>query len=60
MPCRIKNYYEFSGVGKPEKLTTDHNSNGQYDEDDGDCWEDVNDNENYDLSAGRSRPGWRK
>jgi len=53
----LKNYYEFSGVGKPEKLTSDNNGNGQFDEDDGDCWEDVNDNDTYDVSAGRSGLG---
>lgn len=53
----VKNYYEFSGVGKPEKLTTDQNGNGEFDFDDGDCWEDLNDNGSFDLDAGRSGLG---
>ena len=49
----LKSYAEFSGVGKPEKLTNDVNQNGQYDEEDNDCWEDLNDNGVYDLAGGR-------
>jgi Flp pilus assembly pilin Flp len=53
----MKNYYQFSGIGKPEKLTTDHNGNGEYDEDDADCFEDLNENGTYDVSAGRDGKG---
>lgn len=48
----LKSYFEFSDVGNPETLMTDHNGNGQYDEDDGDCWEDFNDNGEFDIDAG--------
>ena len=50
-----RNYYQFSGINKPEKLITDVNNNGQYDA--GDCWEDLNPNGNYDISPGRSGIG---
>ena len=53
----IKNFAEFSGIGKPEKLTTDVNGDGQFDEDDGDCWKDLNGNGLYDSIAGRSGIG---
>ncbi len=44
-------YFDFSGIGNPEKLLTDFNKNGIYDELDGDCFEDRNSNGDYDLSA---------
>jgi Flp pilus assembly pilin Flp len=50
-----KSYYQFSGIGKPEKLIDDKNGNGQYDP--GDCWEDLNPNGVYDTSPGRSGVG---
>ena len=50
-----RNYYQFSGIGKPEKLVTDQNGNGQYDT--GDCWEDLNPNGAYDSTPGRSGYG---
>lgn len=53
----IKNFEDFSGIGKPEKLTTDVNGNGQFDETDGDCWKDLNGNGSYDTSAGRDGIG---
>jgi len=46
------NFYDFSGVGDAEKLTTDHNDNGEYDEDDEDCFEDFNDNGDFDTDGG--------
>ncbi|MBC7985650.1 MAG: pilus assembly protein [Sphingomonadaceae bacterium] len=46
------NFYEFSGVGDAEKLTTDHNENGEYDEDDEDCFEDFNENGEFDEDGG--------
>ncbi len=54
---KIRNYYEFSGVGKPEKLTYDANGNGEFDFDDADCWQDLNDNGSFDLDAGRDGLG---
>jgi len=50
-----KSYYDFSGVGKPEKLTSDNDGDGVYD--DGDCWEDLNPNGEYDVSPGRDGIG---
>ena len=50
-----RNFYEFSGVGRSEKLVTDHNNNGVYDT--GDCWEDLNENGRYDSNAGRDGMG---
>ncbi|MGP1283253.1 MAG: TadE/TadG family type IV pilus assembly protein [Parasphingopyxis sp.] len=51
------NFYEFSGVGNAEKLLTDVNGNGQYDAADGDCFEDINSNGAFDLSAGAGGQG---
>lgn len=45
-----KSYYNYSGIGQPEKLTTDNNGNGLYDP--GDCWEDSNPNGVYDAQQG--------
>lgn len=50
-----RNFYDFSGVGRSEKLITDHNENGVYDE--GDCFEDLNENGAYDEDAGREGLG---
>ena len=50
-----QNFYQFSGVGRSEKLTTDHNHNGQYDT--GDCWEDLDADGTFDTSAGRTGLG---
>lgn len=52
-----KNFYEFSGIGNPEKVMTDVNGNGQFDPDDGDCFEDLNENGAYDTDAGREGIG---
>ena len=53
----ISNFYDFSGVGNPEKLLTDVDDDGVYDADDNDCFEDLNDNGAYDLDTGRSGVG---
>ena len=50
-----KNFYQFSGVGRSEKLITDYNGNGKYDT--GDCFVDLNGNGSFDASAGRSGVG---
>ncbi|WFL76641.1 pilus assembly protein [Altererythrobacter arenosus] len=52
-----KSFFEFSDIGNPEKLMTDVNRNGQFDEEDGDCWEDANDNGEYDTDAGTEGRG---
>lgn len=50
-----KSYFQFSGIGKPEKLTSDVNGNNQYDA--GDCWEDQNPNGTYDTEQGEEGVG---
>jgi len=52
-----QSYFEFSQVGKPETLMTDVNDNGEFDAEDGDCWEDANGNGEYDMDAGASGKG---
>jgi hypothetical protein len=51
------NFYDFSGIGNPEKLMTDENENGQYDESDGDCFADLDEDGEYDTDTGRSGIG---
>ena len=51
------NYYDFAGIGNPEKIVTDVDTDGTYDEDDGDCFEDINANGEFDLDAGRTGRG---
>lgn len=56
----ITNFYNFSGIGRSEKLITDHNGNGQYDP--GDCWQNLDYEEEgsdpqFDLDAGRDGVG---
>lgn len=53
----IQNFASFSGIGKPEKLTTDVNGNGSFDESDGDCWSDLDGDGLYDAIAGRAGVG---
>ena len=49
------NYYQYSGIGKPEKLTTDGNSNGEWDP--GDCYQDLNNDGIWNKVAGRDGLG---
>lgn len=51
----VKSYYDFEGIGKPEKLVNDKNGNGLYDP--GDCWEDSNTNGAYDSDSGEAGIG---
>lgn len=51
----IRSFFDFSGVGRSEKLITDYNSNGSYDP--GDCFSDLNNNGAFDESAGREGIG---
>jgi len=51
------NFYDFSGIGNPEKLMTDVNENGQYDESDGDCFADLDEDGEYDTDTGREGIG---
>lgn len=52
---RIRNYFDFAGVGRSEKLVTDYNGNGRYDP--GDCFIDLNENRVFDTNAGREGVG---
>jgi Flp pilus assembly pilin Flp len=45
-----QSYYQFSGVGKPEKILTDTAPLGAYNK--GDCWEDSKPNGVYDANQG--------
>jgi Flp pilus assembly protein TadG len=51
------NFYDFSGIGNPEKLMTDVNANGEYDAADNDCFSDLNENGKYDSDTGRDGIG---
>jgi Flp pilus assembly protein TadG len=51
------NFYDFSGIGNPEKLMTDVNGNGQYDAADKDCFSDLNENGKFDADTGRDGVG---
>lgn len=50
-------YFDFSAIGNPEKLMTDHDGDGLYDAADGDCWEDANANGTFDTDAGAGGNG---
>ncbi len=52
-----KSYFDFSSIGNPEKLMTDHNGNGQFDAADGDCWEDSDPNGVFDTDGGADGSG---
>lgn len=51
----VKSFYDFSGVGRSEKLVTDYNGNGRYNP--GDCFADHNRNGTFDEDAGASGVG---
>lgn len=50
-----RSYYEFSNVGKPEKITQDTAPFDSYNV--GDCYEDMNGNGTYDTTAGTNGVG---
>jgi hypothetical protein len=50
-----KSYYNFSRIGKPEKILTDTAPLGTYNS--GDCFEDANGNGTYDTNGGASGLG---
>jgi Flp pilus assembly protein TadG len=50
-----KSYYNFSNVGKPEKITNDKAPTGSYNV--GDCYEDANSNNVYDVNTGAAGLG---
>ncbi|AMK23331.1 MULTISPECIES: TadE/TadG family type IV pilus assembly protein [unclassified Sphingobium] len=45
------NFLTYNKIGKPEKLTTDVNSNGLYDKSGPDCFIDDNRNNSYDIAS---------
>lgn len=51
------NFYDFSGIGNPEKLMTDIDGDGTYDEGDGDCYSDLDEDGEYDTDSGRTGIG---
>lgn len=51
----VRSYYDFTNIGKPEKLTTDVNGNGEVDP--GDCFIDSNNNDVFDTDYGQSGTG---
>lgn len=50
-----RRYYNFSNVGKPEKITSDTDPKGVYNP--GDCFEDANNNGLYDATPGDTGVG---
>ncbi|WP_305096189.1 TadE/TadG family type IV pilus assembly protein [Croceibacterium aestuarii] len=53
----MRSYFDFTGIGSPEKLMTDVNGNGQYDETQGDCFSDLDEDGEFDENAGKSGIG---
>jgi hypothetical protein len=51
----MSNFFDFSTVGRSEKLITDYNNNGRYNT--GDCFVDLNGNGAFDQDAGREGVG---
>ena len=51
------NFYDFTGIGNPERILRDNDSDGTYDADDGDCFADLNQNGEYDTDTGRDGIG---
>lgn len=49
------NYYQFSSLGRPERLTTDVDGDSRYDP--GDCFEDDNGNNVHDATTARTGRG---
>jgi Flp pilus assembly pilin Flp len=52
---KVRSYFEFTNIGKPEKLTKDINNDGNLDS--GDCYLDGNDNGVFDINTGKSGTG---
>ena len=50
-----ESYFDFTNIGKPEKLTVDNNGNGEVDP--GDCFIDNNDNDVFDTDYGIAGTG---
>ena len=52
-----RSFFDFSRIGDPERLMTDVNGNGRFDEGSGDCWEDGNFNGKFDTDGGNTGRG---
>jgi len=51
----VESYFDFTNIGKPEKISVDNNANGMLDS--GDCYLDGNGNDTFDTDYGRSGTG---
>lgn len=51
----VRSYFDFTNIGKPEKLTFDADGNGEVDP--GDCFIDSNKNDVFDTDYGQSGTG---
>lgn len=51
----VRSYFDYTSIGKPEKLTTDVDGNGEVDP--GDCFIDSNENGVFDTNYGKSGTG---
>lgn len=52
---KVRSYFEFSNIGKPEKITEDNNGDGNLDS--GDCYLDGNNNGVFDINTGNGGTG---
>lgn len=52
-----RNFFDFTGIGNPEKLMRDEDGDGVYDESDGDCFADLDEDGEYDTDTGREGIG---
>jgi Flp pilus assembly protein TadG len=55
LQTRTQSYFDFTGVRQPERIVQDTPPLGQYNP--GDCYEDANNNGQYDLDRGRDGTG---
>lgn len=51
----VVSYFDFTSVGKPEKITIDNNDDGALDS--GDCYLDANGNDTFDVDFGTTGTG---
>lgn len=51
----VRSYFDFTNIGRPEKITKDVNNDGNLDV--GDCYLDGNDNGEFDIDTGVSGTG---
>lgn len=55
MEVETRSYFDFTAVGRPERISVDANSDGELDEND--CFIDENSNANFDQDVGKSGVG---